>query len=230
MAGRRENVPFDSFYFEKQARAGVSYDVRETFQHIYAANHWSGSSSVSGEGASADQTRRLQLALPGLLEEFKIGVLLDLPCGDFSWMSAVALPPSTKYIGADVVPEIISSHRERYETARRQFVILDLIRDALPAADLLFCRDCLVHLSFADIFGALANIKRGQVKYLLTTTFTQCEENEDITTGDWRVLNLERPPFNFPPPLRLIDEQCSEGGQAFRDKSLGLWEVTNTGC
>jgi hypothetical protein len=56
-------------------------------------------------------------------------------------------------------------------------------------------------------------------------THPDCEENEDITTGDWRLLNLEKPPFNFPKPLQLLNEQCSEGGGQFCDKSLGLWRV-----
>ena len=82
-----------------------------------------------------------------------------------------------------------------------------------------------MHLSIADICSALGNIKSSQIAYLLTTTFPNCEENEDITTGDWRLLNLEKPPFNFPTPLRLINEQCSESGGLYRDKSLGLWQV-----
>jgi len=44
-------------------------------------------------------------------------------------------------------------------------------------------------------------------------------------TGDWRLLNLQRPPFNFPPPLRLMNERCTESRGAFGDKSLGLWLV-----
>lgn len=78
----------------------------------------------------------------------------------------------------------------------------------------MLCRDCLVHLSFVDIVRALNNIKRSGISYLLTTTFPDCDRNEDTVTGDWRVLNLERPPFSF-----------TEGGREFRDKSLGLWLV-----
>ena len=47
----------------------------------------------------------------------------------------------------------------------------------------------------------------------------------DITTGEWRTLNLSLKPFSFPPPLALIDEQCSEGEGEFRDKCLGLWRI-----
>ena len=78
---------------------------------------------------------------------------------------------------------------------------------------------------YSDISSAIKNIKQSKITYLLTTTFPNCELNEDITTGDWRLLNLEKQPFNFPPPLRLINEQCSEGGGLYKDKSLGLWKV-----
>ncbi|MCC5632043.1 hypothetical protein [Nostoc sphaeroides] len=82
-----------------------------------------------------------------------------------------------------------------------------------------------MHLSIADIFLALDNIKSSHIDYLLTTTFLNCEDNEDITTGDWRLLNLEKQPFNFPTPLLVINEQCTEGGGLYKDKSLGLWQV-----
>ena len=78
--------------------------------------------------------------------------------------------------------------------------MLDCTRDPLPAADLLFCRDCLVHLSFADIRRTLANLQASDISCLLTTTFPGAEANEDIVTGDWRVLDLERAPFHLPPP------------------------------
>ena len=62
---------------------------------------------------------------------------------------------------------------------------------------------------------------------LLATTFTGCDKNEDIVTGDWRIISLEIEPFNFPKPIRLINEKCTEGGGTYSDKSLGLWEVAS---
>ena len=103
--------------------------------------------------------------------------------------------------------------------------MLDLTRDALPPADLLLCRDCLVHLSYADIRRALANVARSGIPYVLTTTFPGAKANEDIVTGDWRVINLEAAPFGFPPPLHLLNEGCTEAGGLFADKSLGLWRT-----
>ncbi|MDF5720131.1 MAG: class I SAM-dependent methyltransferase [Rhizonema sp. PD37] len=230
MNKRRDNVPFDPYYFEKLASEGIIFLLADTFSHIFQTNHWCGSDSVSGEGAARRQTQQIEAELPALLKTLQVDVLLDLPCGDFSWMQFVDLPIS-HYIGADIVPELIVLNQKQCDALQRlkpyrqryEFMTLDLTSEPLPKTNLLLCRDCFVHFSIADICSALDNIKRSQITYLLTTTFPDCDENEDIKTGDWRLLNLEKPPFNFPTPLCLINEQCSESGVLYRDKSLGLW-------
>jgi hypothetical protein len=92
-------------------------------------------------------------------------------------------------------------------------------------ADLILCRDCLVHLSFTNIRHAFKNIVRSGASFLLTTTFPDHDENEDIEDGDWRLLNLEKPPFSFPAPIATFKEGCDEEGGAFADKSLALWNT-----
>jgi hypothetical protein len=91
--------------------------------------------------------------------------------------------------------------------------------------DLVLCRDCLVHLSFANIHHAIANLKRSGTCWLLTTTFPDASANRDIDDGDWRVLNLQYAPFLFPAPLAVINEGCTEAGGDYADKSLALWRV-----
>jgi SAM-dependent methyltransferase len=221
---RRTAVPFDPYHFEKLAREGVTPAPEAVFRDIYQRHHWTGSESASGAGAAPDQIQHLRTALPALLARLGVGTLLDLPCGDYSWMRTLELPVA-RYIGADLLPELIEPLASEHADAGHEFRVLDLTRDPLPAADLLLCRDCLVHLSYADIRRALANIARSGIPYLLTTTFPTTAENEDIVTGDWRVLNLERPPFGFPPPVELLNEHCTEGEGRFGDKSLGLWRV-----
>lgn len=39
------------------------------------------------------------------------------------------------------------------------------------------------------------------------------------------LINLERAPFGFPPPLELVNEGCTEGDGRFADKSLALWRI-----
>ena len=107
------------------------------------------------------------------------------------------------------------------------FKVLSLLKDVLPKVDIILCRDCLVHFSYKDIFTAINNICRNDSKYLLTTTFPLRIANRDITTGEWRVINLCASPFNFPVPLRIINEHCTEGNGIYSDKSLALWRIND---
>jgi hypothetical protein len=224
MTSRRDRVPFDAHHYEKLARTGQPAEPVTIFRDIYRRHHWSASHSPSGPGAAPEQTTELRRALPALLTELAVRTLLDLPCGDYSWMRTIGLS-GIRYIGADLLPEIVQSLAAEFGGPRREFLVLDLTRDRLPRADLLLCRDCLVHLSYADIRRALANVARSGIPYLLATTFPAGDANEDIVTGDWRVLDLEGAPFHLPPPERILNEGCTEGDGAFADKSLGLWRV-----
>lgn len=196
------------------------------FGRIYRSNAWGAEESRSGPGSTTDQTRQLRQLLPRLLAELGITTMLDAPCGDFAWMREVELPV-TQYIGADLVPELIQRNDALYGNAQRTFVALDLIADALPAAELIFCRDCLVHFSDRRIHDAIANFRRSGAVWLLTTTFPGHGPSSSIVTGQWQPLNLELPPFNFPKPERLLVEGCTEGDGAFRDKALGLWRIAD---
>lgn len=130
-----------------------------------------------------------------------------------------------KYIGVDIIPEIITQNLAQYATGKCIFMIRNIISDILPQADMILCRDCLVHFSFRDIFLTLKNFKKSASTFLLTTTFTQRFRNDNILTGEWRPLNLELAPFNFPRPLEIIKEGCSECNGSYMDKSLGLWKL-----
>jgi hypothetical protein len=197
----------------------------DIFRDKFARNAWRGAESVSGTGSDLEQTRVVIQELPRLLRGLGVSTLLDLPCGDFNWMRQVDLS-GVRYIGADVVPEIVA-HNARFATQQITFTRLNLLTGPLPRVDAIFCRDCLVHLSFADIERALTNIVHSGSTYLITTTFPDRSANVDIPTGRWRVLNLQAPPFNFPPPLRLLVEQCTEGDGKYRDKSLGVWRIAD---
>lgn len=205
------------------APADQKRSMKEVFTKIFVENHWGSKVSHSGGGSDLTQTRVIREALPKLFDQLGIESMLDLPCGDFYWMSHVQL--NVDYTGVDVVDELVRANNEKHGGPRRRFLHLDVSTDNLPKADLIFCRDLLVHFSFEDIHAALANMKRSGSTWLLTTTFTRRSENVNIVTGDWRPLNFLLPPFSFPPPHQLINEECSEFGGDFDDKSLGLWKL-----
>ena len=204
-------------------------DRAERFRKIFDENAWGNTESVSGEGSNLERTRVVRAALPGLLARHNVRSILDAPCGDFYWMKEVALG-DIDYMGADIVQEIIDRDIELYAGPKRRFVLCDLVSDPLPAADLILCRDCLVHLPYSETWKALENFKRSGATWLLTTTFTGPRENHDIALGDWRAINLEQPPYNFPRLVEVINEESDEVDEelgAFPDKSLGLWRLAD---
>jgi hypothetical protein len=197
-----------------------SRSLEDTFTGIYQKNFWADPESVSGRGSTLGHTEVIRRTLRTLLESIEAKSLLDAPCGDFNWMRYVDLG-EIEYLGADVVPELIAHNRRAYETHGRSFVVLDITSDQLPQVDIILCRDCLIHFSSKHIHAAIANFKRSNSRYLLATTHAGVSENREIRSGDRRSVNLELPPFNFPPPLQLITEDEELG------KHLGLWPLAS---
>ena len=210
--------------FAERASELERLDLRERFERIYSTNLWSDAESRSGVGSTLDSTRVVRAELPAALRQLETRVLLDVPCGDFKWMEHVDLS-GIEYIGGDIVPSIIEENRRLHAVESRRFVDLDLTRAALPGADVLLCRDCLVHLSYANIRAVLMNIARSNIRFVLMTSFPGRRDNYDVTDGDWRALDLQAPPFSFPEPRLTIVEQCEEEGGAYLDKSLLAWPV-----
>jgi hypothetical protein len=200
--------------------------TEEVFLDIYKNNKWGGKDSISGRGSDIHQTKSIAKELPTVFNNFNISTMLDIPCGDFHWMKDVDLS-NVNYIGSDIVSELVEKNSTQYKRDGLSFQKLNLIKDKLPKVDLIFCRDCLVHLSFEDIFNALRNICDSHSEYLLTTTFSKRSHNKDIATGNWRTLNLESTPFTLPKPLKIINEGCTEGDGSYADKALGLWKIAD---
>lgn len=214
----RKHRTFQKFYYKDKF-------IDKIFLEIWKNNTWTGTESMSGPGSSLYQTRELRKILPKILKDLEIKTFLDIPCGDFSWMKHVSMNFLKEHVGADIVPQIIEKNTKLYSTKKRRFRVLDLTSDKLGKFDLIFIRDGLVHLSYEDIFRSINNLRGSKSSYLLTSTFPNTQENENIITGYWRPINLEQTPFNFPKPILVINEKCTEGNGAYRDKSMGLWRI-----
>jgi hypothetical protein len=70
------------------------------------------------------------------------------------------------------------------------------------------------------ILLALANIIRSDIKYLLISTYPE-GRNRSISIGDWFPINLCAAPYDFPAPLRTIDDWVAP----FDRRHLALWEI-----
>jgi hypothetical protein len=202
-------------------------DLAARFDRIAKVNTWGASTSVSGLGSENAATAAVREALPAVLDRIGAQSLLDAPCGDASWIKSCSMGLS--YTGIDIVPSLIAANvmqTERGEFLGR-FLVADITKDALPHADAILCRDCFVHLSFENIGRAIARFHWSGARWIIVTTFPDCEKNYDCEDGDWRALNMQRRPFAWPAPHELINERYTEGGGGWSDKSLGLWRLAD---
>lgn len=188
------------------------------FRKIYLTNAWKDKESRSGRGSTVNFTKNIIQSLPLLLEQYNVMSVFDCPCGDFNWMKDV-VHKIPRYLGGDIVPELVEANKKLYPNI--EFIQFDLITQQLPDVDMLFCRDCLFHFCESDIEKTINNIKRSNIKYLLTTNFT-IFKNRDISTGQWRPLSLRKEPYLFPEPLCTVTENYTG---LYEDKHMALWKV-----
>lgn len=198
---------------------------QKRFQRIHDKNQWGSEESLSGAGSTLEATTSIRRELPQLIEELGVRSMLDAPCGDLNWMAHILdqCPQLERYVGIDIVPALIERNRAEHRGPNLEFRHADIVTDPLPEVDLIFNRDCLLHLSFADAQKALRNFVRSGSRYLLTSTHPKTTQNQDIVTGRWRSRNLQLPPFNLPPPIRTIEEDAHEG-------VMGLWRLGDLPC
>jgi 2-polyprenyl-3-methyl-5-hydroxy-6-metoxy-1,4-benzoquinol methylase len=202
-------------------------DVKKVFSSIYETWFWgAGNESRSGPGSNLDQTNVIVKEIPRIIKKYEIKTIFDASCGSFNWMKHVDLS-GAKYVGSDIVDEIVLENQTKYSNENISFISLDVITDKLPKSDLIILRDTLFHFSNDQIIETLQNIKKSKSSFLLTTSYLNSQHttgtNIDISTGDWRYLNLEISPFFLREPLERIFEVPWLAPHS--DRTLSLWKI-----
>ena len=192
----------------------------DVFTHHYKENFWGNEESRSGDGSSLKYTENIRMEIPRLIESLGIKSILDAPCGDYNWFQHIKRADDVHYTGGDIVAPVVSENNQRFGDHHTKFVVMDITADPLPDVDLWLCRDCLFHLPTRDVSRVLERFRKSNIRYLLTTTYPQVEENTDILVGDFRPINLTAAPFNLCPPQMVIEDWIP--GSARRH--LALWE------
>lgn len=169
----------------------------EAFAHIYKTGLWNDNLSnipLSGPGSSLENTNEYRKMLDSLCSEHKIESIVDLGCGDLTWMPTTNAFQTCKYTGVDIVQSLITTHAAKYTD--KTFLCLDIVKDYIPSGDLVIIRDVLFHLSFDDIAKVLENIK-GKFKYYLITSCKNVINNNSFDRYLYHPINLTMAPFEM---------------------------------
>lgn len=164
-----------------------SLSPEAAFTHIFKTHYWPFRESLSGSGSDLVETIEIREAIPDLLGKLNIKSMLDAACGDFNWTAKINLP-CEKYIGVDIIKELIIKNNQLYCDRQREFIYMDLYRMVPQKVDLILCRDCLVHHPYKSAQQIISNFKKSGSTYLLATTFPLMMTNIDIKQigFDWR--------------------------------------------
>jgi len=196
--------------------------MESIFTDIYDHDLW-GKVSKSGT-SSGNFTVSLRSNLERFLVDYNINTILDVPCGDNSYISLMNLE-NYLYLGMDIVETNIKLHRENYP--EKYYFHYDIIMDFEMKGekfDLIITRALLQHLPQNDAIKTLKNLfTKG--KYILLTTFLAQSDNHDISIGKFYFVDMFRKPFCFNEPLMLFPDFNLQNG----DKNLmyaGIWEIS----
>lgn len=172
---------------KKDSQRKTPWPTLPVMQQIYKQQLWgsNGQRFYSGEGSHNSLIVEEYISgVVKFLTSFEtLPVVNDLGCGDFN-VGKQLLHFSSKYNAIDIVPELISFHKENYEVPKLEFHCLDIASENLPQADVVILRQVLQHLSnkeIAQIVEKLYNYKYVILtEHLPSTVFVP---NIDIISG-----------------------------------------------
>ena len=205
---------YRSFALAGLRRVNATRTIRDVFTRAYAKNQWGGDRGqfCSGTGSSDRQAAPYAEMVKGFIRENAIQSIVDLGCGDFVVGRALQLK-GLRYVGIDIVEELIARNQRLYATDEISFLCLDIITDELPGADLCLIRQVFQHLSNTEILSVLGKIARFQ-HVMVTEHYpgpsVAAAPNVDKPHGsDTRIYDnsavyLDQPPFSVPNPKLVL--------------------------
>lgn len=207
-------------------------NIKEIFTIIYNEKEWQSEGfeeTVSGSGSTLSHTRNIRKMLPKFLKKENINSIIDLGCGDLNWISTI-MENFDKYLGIDVVDDLITNNISKYSNDKIKFEISDIVEYEIESGyDAILVKDVFVHLKNDQINFILDKIKNSDIKYIIATNFEELLKNYDNEIeGMWRPTNLCIEPFNLGDPLYSINEfsETYEWRNEIKDdKTLTIWKI-----
>jgi hypothetical protein len=205
--------------------------VAEAFTQTYQNKLWGGTEGnefFSGSGSLDKFAAPYVEWLTRFIAERGIKTIVDLGCGDFRIGQQICSAISVKYVGVDIVSDLIALNQSRHGNATVSFKCADIIEDELPDGDLCLIRQVLQHLSNAQISRVLTNCSK--FPYWVVTEDVHCgrrmRPNLDIMHGPDNRLHkrsgvfLDRAPFSLQ-TQSILEIPCPEFSSVIRTCLIG---------
>lgn len=163
------------------------------FEDIYKKNNWL---TGSGVGSLPKNTKGYRKFIEKFLIDHNINSVVDFGCGDWQFSKLIDWN-NVKYIGYDIVRDLIKDNTEKFSNKNIKFKITPNDLNKLDSADLLITKDVLQHMTNDDVVDFIMKTKH-KYKYLLIINGTNPAEkiNSDIKLGDYRPIDIRMKPFN----------------------------------
>jgi len=183
------------------------WPTKDAMEQIYEMKLWGGSEFdfYSGKGSHDAEIVTPYITVVRLfLKSLKNTITVcDLGCGDFN-VGAALVKYTKKYIGVDIVGNLIKHNQGNFKEENLEFHCLDIAVDDLPTGDCAIVRQVLQHISNSEVQQVLC--KLADFKYVILTEHLPEGDfvpNADIISGQGIRLKKQsglkvlEPPFNF---------------------------------
>jgi len=184
-------------------------NTEDIFSEIYKKNFWGRKkNNVFYSGPGSHDFSIVDQYVFFLKEYFsnkKINTIVDLGCGDYN-IGKQIFSIGKKYIGCDIVEELINYNNKNYGSDNITFKNINIIIDNLPDGDVCIIRQVFQHLSNNQIATVLKKLYK--YRYIVITEHLPLQEFEPnldklcgpYTRCDMEVKSgivIEKSPFNF---------------------------------
>jgi len=188
----------------------ASSSAADVFSRVYRRGAWGAAEDgfFSGTGSTDAQTDDYISFVAGFVKDHGIATVVDLGCGDFRVAGRLVehLPENCRYIGVDVVADLIERNHRLFASDRVSFVCADIAEQTVPEGELCLLRQVLQHLSNDEIARTLKSLR--PFRYVLVTDHFPAPErlerkNADIVHGAYTRVHdnsgiyLDAPPFSL---------------------------------
>lgn len=173
------------------------------FTKIYDQILWGGGSGFGSNPIYAQPYLKL---LQSYLDDPKFKSIIDLGCGDWQLMRELKIPDTKIYIGFDLVKSVVDNNIRSFQKENISFFHIHKLANLTNQnGDLIIVKDVLIHCTNQEIKYFFRKILPNFKHALITNDYSTTDNNSEISTGEFRAIDLEANPFNMTSLRILLD-------------------------